>query len=288
MPPNFTEAAAANNATSVPPLPHDTAALISTPVSSFQWATSPPSGSGTSRISPLNSSRSSVRAPRAALGSPSSPSVICSRKSGGARQQGADPHRGQCATGRLGQLAALGLGAVDRRLDLVGRHIRVALAQSVSQTLDPGAELREFPRHLNRARLQYTRLLRVVLLHLPRHEGDALRRQQLVTDRVHQDMLRPISADAHAIRASSPISVTAAGVPEASIQNVVSIANIAYQQPREQELRPAARLQSWVAGSGPHAATVRPVPKTVAACGPEDRKSTRLNSSHSQISYAVF
>src|SRR2546430_4299049 len=28
-----------------------------------------------------------------------------------------------------------------------------------------------------------------------------------------------------------------------------------------------------------------PVPKS---CGPSDRKSTRLNSSHSQISYAVF
>src|SRR2546430_12824544 len=30
------------------------------------------------------------------------------------------------------------------------------------------------------------------------------------------------------------------------------------------------------------------LPASLAPCGMEDRKSTRLNSSHSQISYAVF
>src|SRR2546427_2515780 len=36
------------------------------------------------------------------------------------------------------------------------------------------------------------------------------------------------------------------------------------------------------------AAISRPVPKSIAQADVQDRKSTRLNSSHSQISYAVF
>src|SRR2546430_6289986 len=38
----------------------------------------------------------------------------------------------------------------------------------------------------------------------------------------------------------------------------------------------------------PCLATRRPVPATTNAVAKQDRKSTRLNSSHSQISYAVF
>src|SRR2546430_10529978 len=44
--------------------------------------------------------------------------------------------------------------------------------------------------------------------------------------------------------------------------------------------------------SGPPSGSPRSSPSTTrrstTRCGPRDRKSTRLNSSHSQISYAVF
>src|SRR2546427_2980805 len=49
----------------------------------------------------------------------------------------------------------------------------------------------------------------------------------------------------------------------------------------QENLRPVKRLSAWVVG----------IPTTQAErhfTGLRDRKSTRLNSSHSQISYAVF
>src|SRR2546427_6112962 len=45
---------------------------------------------------------------------------------------------------------------------------------------------------------------------------------------------------------------------------------------------PAARAGRFLGG------LVRPLPDDLADGGGPDRKSTRLNSSHSQISYAVF
>src|SRR2546430_4422705 len=56
---------------------------------------------------------------------------------------------------------------------------------------------------------------------------------------------------------------------------------------RQQYVRPAHRLGALavcVAGQQ----DIHAVLRARDQCAPEDRKSTRLNSSHSQISYAVF
>src|SRR5690625_6664496 len=48
-------------------------------------------------------------------------------------------------------------------------------------------------------------------------------------------------------------------------------------------------LEGLMCGSGPTAsATDNSHPNGIASCGIQDRKSTRLNSSHVAISYAVF
>src|SRR2546430_8051228 len=45
---------------------------------------------------------------------------------------------------------------------------------------------------------------------------------------------------------------------------------------------------AWGILEGPQKELFEPVLNTPAECADQDRKSTRLNSSHSQISYAVF
>src|SRR2546427_7100703 len=46
--------------------------------------------------------------------------------------------------------------------------------------------------------------------------------------------------------------------------------------------------RSWLVASGRGGSTAQPRQKARSGEASEDRKSTRLNSSHSQISYAVF
>src|SRR5688572_31126544 len=52
--------------------------------------------------------------------------------------------------------------------------------------------------------------------------------------------------------------------------------------------RPDAELQSVIIVIGLEQRVLVPVAPGIADLAVEDRKSTRLNSSHSQISYAVF
>src|SRR2546430_10088527 len=54
---------------------------------------------------------------------------------------------------------------------------------------------------------------------------------------------------------------------------------------------PGLRILQFAFGTDPQAPMFKPhryQPACVAYTGTQDRKSTRLNSSHSQISYAVF
>src|SRR3712207_7034681 len=51
---------------------------------------------------------------------------------------------------------------------------------------------------------------------------------------------------------------------------------------------PGAHTPRAAAGTPVSPAPVLPVVQTVNGVGPQDRKSTRLNSSHANISYAVF
>src|SRR2546430_17658161 len=53
-------------------------------------------------------------------------------------------------------------------------------------------------------------------------------------------------------------------------------------------LHDALPISQAIAGGGATRARAANAGNQVCECGHEDRKSTRLNSSHSQISYAVF
>lgn len=146
------------------------------------------------------------------------------------------------------QLCPLLLRPVDRRLEFIGRHVRVTRDESLLQPLDASREFLQLTRSLGGARLYRLHPLHVVGLHLGSHPLNALRSEERGKSGVgtaQQHLLDLGLGNTHGIRAG-PVHVRQTPVSTRVENGEIRPALGTAQETGQEVLRTAAGLKAHV------------------------------------------